>query len=70
LVEIIIDRGMNPSDFEMYLQAFSYGVPPHGGFSFGLERLTMKMLNLQNVREASLFPRDMERIDKRFSKTT
>jgi nondiscriminating aspartyl-tRNA synthetase len=70
LVEIIKDRGMDPSDFEMYLQAFSYGVPPHGGFSFGLERLTMKMLNLQNVREASLFPRDMERIDKRFSKTT
>ena len=51
----------------MYLQAFTYGLPPHGGFSFGLERTTMKLLNLANVREASLFPRDMERVDKRLS---
>ncbi len=69
LQEIIKDRGMNPSDFEMYLQAFKYGMPPHGGFSFGLERMTMKMLELQNVREASLFPRDMERVDIRFSQS-
>ncbi len=68
LVEVIKNRGMNPSDFEMYLQAFKFGMPPHGGFSFGLERMTMKMLELSNVREASLFPRDMERIDLRFSK--
>jgi nondiscriminating aspartyl-tRNA synthetase len=68
LVEIIKSRGMNPDDFDMYLQAFKYGMPPHGGFSFGLERITMKMLELSNVRQASLFPRDMERIDKRFSK--
>jgi nondiscriminating aspartyl-tRNA synthetase len=60
---------MNPSDFEMYLQAFKYGMPPHGGFSFGLERMTMKMLELSNIREASLFPRDMERVDQRFSKS-
>jgi nondiscriminating aspartyl-tRNA synthetase len=64
---VIEERGMNPSDFEMYLQAFKFGMPPHGGFSFGLERMTMKMLELKNVREASLFPRDMERIDQRFS---
>lgn len=68
LVRIIQERGMNPDDFEVYLQAFKYGIPPHGGFSFGLERMTMKMLGLANVREASLFPRDMERIDQRFSK--
>ena len=67
LSEIIKERGMNPADFEMYLQAFKYGIPPHGGFSFGLERMTMKLLNLQNIREASLFPRDMERVDQRFS---
>lgn len=67
LSEIIKERGMNPADFEMYLQAFKYGIPPHGGFSFGLERMTMKLLNLSNIREASLFPRDMERIDQRFS---
>ncbi|HVZ12322.1 MAG TPA: aspartate--tRNA(Asn) ligase [Patescibacteria group bacterium] len=67
LIGIIKERGMNPSDFEMYLQAFKFGMPPHGGFSFGLERMTMKLLELKNVREASLFPRDMERIDLRFS---
>ncbi len=65
LVEVIKKKGMNPEDFYLYLQAFKYGMPPHGGFSFGLERMTMKLLNLGNVREASLFPRDMERIDIR-----
>jgi nondiscriminating aspartyl-tRNA synthetase len=67
LVAVIKERGMKPENFEMYLQAFKYGMPPEGGFSFGLERMTMHMLNLSNVREASLFPRDMERIDTRFS---
>jgi nondiscriminating aspartyl-tRNA synthetase len=67
LVAAIKDRGMDPKKFEMYLQAFKYGMPPEGGFSFGLERLTMKFLNLKNIREASLFPRDMERVDERFS---
>jgi nondiscriminating aspartyl-tRNA synthetase len=61
------DKGVNPSDFGLYMQAFQYGMPPEGGFSFGLERLTMKLLGLDNVREASLFPRDMERVDERFS---
>lgn len=67
LVLAIKDRGMNPKNFEMYLQAFKYGMPAEGGLSFGLERLTMKLLNLKNIREASLFPRDMERVDERFS---
>lgn len=67
LVRSIKDRGMDPKSFEMYLQAFKYGMPPEGGFSFGLERITMKLLDLKNVREASLFPRDMERVDERFS---
>jgi nondiscriminating aspartyl-tRNA synthetase len=67
LVQTIKERGMNPNNFEMYLMAFKYGMPPEGGFSFGLERLTMKVLNLQNVREASLYPRDMERVDIRLS---
>jgi len=68
LVKAIEERRMNPADFEIYLQAFKYGMPPEGGFSFGLERVTMKLLNLANVREASLFPRDMERVDFRFSR--
>lgn len=63
------DKGVNPESFGMYLMAFKYGMPPEGGFSFGLERVTMKLLELSNVREASLYPRDMERVDERFSKT-
>ncbi|KKS95589.1 MAG: aspartyl-tRNA synthetase, nondiscriminating aspartyl-tRNA synthetase [Microgenomates group bacterium GW2011_GWC1_43_13] len=68
LVDAIKERGMDPKNFEMYLQSFKYGMPQEGGFSFGLERITMKLLNLSNVREASLFPRDMERVDFRFSR--
>lgn len=67
LVKAIKDRGMDPKNFEMYLQAFKYGMPPEGGFSFGLERMTKQILGLENVREASLFPRDMERVDQRLS---
>ncbi len=70
LVREINERGMNTKNFEMYLQAFKFGMPPEGGFSFGLERLTMQLLGLQNVREASLFPRDMERVDVRLSTLT
>jgi aspartyl/asparaginyl-tRNA synthetase len=70
LVLAIKDRGMDPKNFEMYLQTFKYGMPPEGGFSFGLERITMKLLELGNVREATLFPRDMERVDFRFSRTS
>ena len=65
LIKAIKDRSMNPKDFQMYLMAFKYGMPPEGGFSFGLERITMKLLGLSNIREASLFPRDMERVDER-----
>lgn len=63
MVSKIVARGMDPAKFSFYLQAFEYGLPPHGGSSTGLERLTMKMLNLQNVKEAVPFPRDMHRID-------
>lgn len=68
MVTRIKERGMNPDDFYMYLQAYQFSLPPHGGFSFGLERTTMKLLNLANIRQASLFPRDMERVDVRLSK--
>ncbi len=63
LVESMKSRDMNPESFEVYLQAFKYGMPPEGGFSFGLERITMHILNLANIREACLYPRDMERVD-------
>ena len=65
LVKSIESRGMDPENFQIYLQSFKYGMPPEGGFSFGLERVTMHVLGLANVREASLFPRDMERVDVR-----
>lgn len=67
LIETIKSRGMDPNGFHMYLQSFEYGMPPHGGFSYGLERTTMKLLNLENIRQASLFPRDMERVDERLT---
>ncbi|MHB8860296.1 MAG: aspartate--tRNA(Asn) ligase [Minisyncoccota bacterium] len=69
LVKRIEERGMNPKNFAFYLQAFKYGMPPHGGSSTGLERFTMKMLDLENVKEATLFPRDMNRIDVLLSST-
>ncbi len=59
--------GNKPENFDIYLQAFKYGMPPEGGFALGLERITKDILGLANVREASLFPRDMERIDERLS---
>jgi aspartyl-tRNA synthetase len=55
-------KGLDPSDFEDYLAAFKYGMPPHGGWGMGLDRLVEKMLDLPNVREAILFPRDLNRL--------
>lgn len=63
MIARIEERGMDPRKFQFYLQAFKYGMPPHGGCSTGLERFTMKMLDLPNVKEAALFPRDLNRID-------
>lgn len=59
--------GLDPEKFSFYLQAFKYGIPPHGGSATGLERITQKFLNLANVKEATLFPRDINRIDTRLS---
>jgi nondiscriminating aspartyl-tRNA synthetase len=68
LQEKITSRGQNPADFEIpYGQAFKYGMPPEGGFAIGLERITQNILGLENVRQATLFPRDMERVDTRLS---
>ncbi len=62
LKENIEKFGLNPEDFDFYLETFKYGMPPHGGFAIGLERLTMKILKLSNIREATLVPRDMKRL--------
>ncbi|NCU30416.1 aspartate--tRNA(Asn) ligase [Candidatus Saccharibacteria bacterium] len=65
LVEQLRDKiGASPDDpgFKYYLQAFQYGLPPHGGFGLGLERLTQRVIGLNNVKEATLFPRDINRL--------
>jgi len=67
LVARMKERGLDPEKFSYYLQAFKYGLPPHGGSSTGLERFTARMLELPNVKEATAFPRDMNRIDVRLS---
>ena len=56
-------RNMDPEDIASYLMIFKYGMPPHGGLGIGLERLTMRLLDEQNVRETSLFPRDVTRLE-------
>lgn len=63
LLEHVEKWNMDPSAIAMFLEAFKYGVPPEGGFAFGAERMTMQILGLKNIREATLFPRDMNRID-------
>jgi nondiscriminating aspartyl-tRNA synthetase len=55
-------RGIEPSSFESHLRMFELGMPPHGGLAIGLERLTAQILGLQNVREATLYPRDRYRL--------
>lgn len=55
-------KGLNPEKFSDYLEVFKYGMPPHGGLAIGLERLTAQLIGLGNVREATLFPRDRDRI--------
>jgi len=62
LVKQMRKRGMNPDNFEFYLNAFRYGMPPHAGWSFGLERLTMAIAGMSNIRECMLFPRDRKRL--------
>jgi nondiscriminating aspartyl-tRNA synthetase len=62
MIEGIKSKGMDPANFTDYLSIFKYGMPPHGGFGMGLERLTMTILGLKNIREASLFPSDPKRI--------
>ena len=59
--------GNDTKDFSFYLQAFKYGLPPEGGFAIGQERMVKQLLGLANLREATPFPRDMERIDLRLS---
>lgn len=63
LTEKIKARGMETEGMEQYLDTFKHGMPPHGGLGIGLERLTMQLLGEENVREACLFPRDLNRLE-------
>lgn len=63
LVGRIREKGLDPAKFQFYLETFKVGMPPHGGCSTGMERITARLLNLPNVKEATLFPRDLNRID-------
>ena len=67
LMKHVEEWNMDPEKVKMFLEAFKYGVPPEGGFAFGAERITMQILGLKNIREASMFPRDMNRIDEKLS---
>lgn len=63
LVRQIKAKKLNPRNFTYYLNAFKYGMPPHGGFGLGIERFVTLLLDLPNVREAVLFPRDRKRLE-------
>jgi len=56
-------RGEDSAPYQSYLQAFRHGMPPHGGFAIGLERWTARLLQLDNIRLATLFPRDVHRLE-------
>lgn len=62
LERALLARGLSPASFESHLRMFDIGMPPHGGLAIGLERLTTQILGLQNIREATLYPRDRYRV--------
>ena len=63
IVKKIEERNMTTEGMEQYLMIFKYGMPPHGGLGIGLERLTMKLIGEENVRETTMFPRDLSRLE-------
>ncbi len=62
LVEGFRQQGLDPAEFSYYTEMFQYGMPPHAGWAFGVERLVMTIAELDNIREAVLFPRDRQRL--------
>jgi nondiscriminating aspartyl-tRNA synthetase len=61
-LRVLAERGLDPAPFAGYLEAFAHGMPPHGGFAIGLERWVARLLGVDNVRETTLFPRDLNRL--------
>lgn len=62
LVKVMKEKGLNPENFRFYLDAFRFGIPPHGGMGYGVERMVQQMLHLENIKETILFPRTPERL--------
>jgi len=58
----LTQHGIDPAPFAGYPEAFRYGVPPHGGFALGVERLVRQLVGAQDVRDVTLFPRDIQRL--------
>jgi nondiscriminating aspartyl-tRNA synthetase len=62
LVERMTKQGLKPEAFDYHLRVFDYGVPPHAGFGLGLERLMMALTKVENIRDVTLYPRDIDRL--------
>lgn len=62
LRERLREKGLDPEEFTHYIECFAYGAPPHAGWSIGLERLTMAVTGMRNIRECCMFPRDRDRL--------
>lgn len=62
LIQAIRKKGLDPKNFDFYINAFRCGAPPHAGWSIGMERLAMRITNSQNIRECAMFPRDRKRL--------
>jgi aspartyl-tRNA synthetase len=62
LVDRMRKQGLNIQKFDYHLKVFDYGIPPHAGFGMGLERFLMSITGLDNIRDASLYPRDIDRL--------
>jgi aspartyl-tRNA synthetase len=62
LMKQINEKGLNPTGLKWFTEVFRYGVPPHGGFCIGIERFVKQLLDLENIRDATLFPRDPTRV--------
>lgn len=62
LIKNMIKKGINTTAFDYHLRVFDYGVPPHAGFGLGLERLIMAILKIENIRDATFYPRDIDRL--------
>ncbi|GAB6879692.1 aspartate--tRNA(Asn) ligase [Halorubrum gandharaense] len=61
--EVMAEEGVEESNFEFYLEGLSYGTPPHGGYGLGIDRLVQQVADLDNIKEAILFPRDPNRLE-------